>query len=68
MNPTAVLIYVPDVKLALGWYQKDFPDAAPIYHSEFDFTVLDLDGFFIEIVQADKKVGFGIKGLLFIGR
>jgi predicted enzyme related to lactoylglutathione lyase len=62
LNPTAVLIHVPDVKLGLEWYQQAFPAATQVYHSEFDFTVLDLNGFSIEIVQADEEVGSGKKG------
>ncbi|TQP19207.1 MULTISPECIES: glyoxalase/bleomycin resistance/dioxygenase family protein [Vibrio] len=62
MTPAAVLIHVPNVEQGLSWYQKAFSDAKPVYHSDFDFTVLDLNGFSIEIVQADEKVGSGKNG------
>ena len=62
MNPIAILIHVPSVEEGLCWYKKAFPDAVAIYHPDSDFTVLDINGFSIEIVKADKKVGFGKKG------
>ncbi len=62
MIPSAVLVHVPDVAKGLIWYKKAFPEAVPIYHSDFDFTVLDLNGFSLEIVQADEKVGSGKNG------
>ncbi|WPC73042.1 VOC family protein [Vibrio porteresiae] len=62
MNPIAILIHVPNVEQGLAWYQKAFPSANPIYYSDSDFTVLDLDGFSLEIVQADEKVGTGKYG------
>ncbi|MDF4316911.1 glyoxalase/bleomycin resistance/dioxygenase family protein, partial [Vibrio parahaemolyticus] len=54
MIPSAVLVHVPDVATGLIWYTKAFPEAVPIYHSDVDFTVLDLNGFSLEIVQADE--------------
>ncbi|MGR5307453.1 glyoxalase/bleomycin resistance/dioxygenase family protein [Vibrio mediterranei] len=62
MTPVAVLVHVEDVDKGLEWYKKAFPKAVPIYHSEFDFTVLDLGGVSLEIVQADEKVGAGKNG------
>ncbi|QUJ66241.1 glyoxalase/bleomycin resistance/dioxygenase family protein [Photobacterium sp. GJ3] len=62
MVPSAVLVHVSDVAKGLEWYQKAFPEAVPIYHQDFDFTVLDLNGFSIELVQADEKVGSGKHG------
>ena len=62
MTPSAVLVHVPDVAKGLEWYKKAFPEAVPIYHPEFDFTVLDLNSFSLEIVQADEKVGSGKNG------
>ncbi|MBF4269698.1 glyoxalase/bleomycin resistance/dioxygenase family protein [Vibrio anguillarum] len=50
------------MKSGLAWYQKAFPEAVSVYHPEFDFTVLDLNGFSLEIVQADEKVDSGKKG------
>ncbi|MCF9354694.1 glyoxalase/bleomycin resistance/dioxygenase family protein [Vibrio parahaemolyticus] len=57
MNPSAVLVHVSDVAKGLEWYKKAFPEAVPVYHPDFDFTALDLNGFSLEIVKADKKVG-----------
>ncbi|MEZ8629998.1 VOC family protein [Vibrio lentus] len=62
MNPSAVLIHVPDVPKGLEWYKKAFPEAVPVYHPDFDFTVLDVNGFSLEIVQSDDKVSEGKKG------
>lgn len=53
---TAVLVHVPDVAKGLELYKKAFPEAVPVYHPDFDFTALDLNGFSLEIVQADKKL------------
>ncbi|WP_081959347.1 VOC family protein [Aeromonas finlandensis] len=62
MTPVAVLVHVPDVGAALAWYQRAFPNAVAVYYPEFNFTVLDLNGFSLEIVQADEKVESGKKG------
>ncbi|HHC6640721.1 TPA: VOC family protein [Vibrio parahaemolyticus] len=62
MTPVAVLVYVPDVEVGLRWYQQAFPEAAPMHLPDFDFTVLDVNGFSIEIVQSDDKVSEGKKG------
>jgi len=62
MTPVAVLVHVPNVEKGLEWYQKAFPSAVPTYHSDFEFTALDLNGFSLEIVQSDEKVGAGKKG------
>lgn len=59
MTPASVLVHVHDIKQALDWYQKAFPLAVPTYLEEFDFTVLRLENFNIEIVQADAKVSAG---------
>lgn len=39
-----------------------FPELVATYHPSSDFTTLDINGFSIEIVQADEKVGSGKKG------
>lgn len=62
MRPAALLIHVPDARKGLAWYQKAFPDATSVYLPEFDFTTLELNGFSIEIVQADEKVSAGKRG------
>ncbi|HFQ5022800.1 TPA: VOC family protein [Vibrio vulnificus] len=62
MTPVAILVYVPDVEIGLRWYQQAFPEAVPMHLPDFDFTVLDVNGFSIEIVQSDDKVSEGKKG------
>ncbi len=64
MNPVAALIHVPGVQLGLLWYQKAFLMAKVNYLKEFDFTVLDINGFSLEIVQADDKVSAGKSGVI----
>ncbi len=64
LKPTAVLIHVPDVQAGLSWYKRAFPQAVETYLSEYDFTVLDIDGFAIEIVQSDDKVSSGKQGVV----
>lgn len=66
MIPSEVLVHVPDVAKGLKWYKKAFPEAVPIYHSDFDFTVLDLNGISLEIVEADEKVGAGKNGTCYL--
>ncbi|KDM93105.1 VOC family protein [Photobacterium galatheae] len=62
MAPSAVLVHVPDVEAGLHWYMRAFPQARAVYLDAFNFTVLDINGFSIEIVQADEKVGAGQNG------
>ncbi len=62
MKPTAVLVHVPDVSKGLEWYQKAFPTAQATYFSDSDFTTLNIDGFYLEIMQADTKVSAGKAG------
>ncbi|MEZ9232510.1 VOC family protein [Vibrio amylolyticus] len=62
MQPVAVLIHVPDVQQSLEWYKKAFPTAIATQLEAFDFVSLSLQGFAIEIVQADDKVTFGKQG------
>ncbi len=62
MTPVAALVYVPDVETGLQWYQQAFPEAVPTHLPDFDFTVLDVNGFSLEIVQSDDKVSEGKKG------
>lgn len=64
MKPFSLLIPVPDVPKGLAWYQKAFPMAEAIYLPEFDFTLLQIDDFQIEIVQADQKVQSGHEGVV----
>lgn len=60
--PTAILIHIPDVSAGLVWYQQAFPQAVAEYLPEFDFTLLHVGNFTIEIVQADEKVSEGKRG------
>ncbi|MDN3650034.1 glyoxalase/bleomycin resistance/dioxygenase family protein [Reinekea marina] len=60
MKPIANLIHVEDLKLGLDWYQKAFPDA--IVRTIDDFTFLEVNGFALELVLADEKVGSGKSG------
>ncbi|WP_272680345.1 VOC family protein [Providencia sp. PROV032] len=62
LKPTAILIHVPDVQAGLAWYQQAFPQARAEYLPNFDFTLLHVGDFTIEVVQADKKVSEGKKG------
>lgn len=64
MKPFSLLIPVPDVPQGLAWYQKVFPMAEAIYLPEFDFTLLQIGNFQIEIVQADQKVNSGHDGVV----
>lgn len=59
LKPVVLLVHVPDIKLGLSWYKSAFPMAVAECIEESDFTVLNLNGFSIEIVQADSKVGSG---------
>ncbi|MCW2254704.1 putative enzyme related to lactoylglutathione lyase [Providencia alcalifaciens] len=62
IKPTVVLIHVPNVADGLAWYKKAFPNAIAEYLPKFDFTLLHVGNFTIEIVQADAKVSEGKKG------
>jgi len=62
MTPAVLLIHVSDIPLALAWYQNAFPMAKPCYLAEFDMTLLQINGFSIEIVKADNKVSSGKSG------
>ncbi len=64
MKPFSLLIPVPDVPKGLAWYQQAFSMAETTYLPEFDFTLLQIDNFQIEIVQADQKVNSGHDGIV----
>jgi len=59
LRAIAILIHVPDVSIGLDWYGKAFPSAQARLLQDSGLTILDIDGFMIEIVQADRKVGVG---------
>ncbi|PVZ66725.1 VOC family protein [Pelagibaculum spongiae] len=62
VKPAALFLYVDNIPAALDWYQKAFPRAQRNYVAEFDFTVLDIDGFQLEMVPSDSKVAAGAFG------
>ncbi|OTA16461.1 Var1 [Xenorhabdus vietnamensis] len=62
MKPATLLIPVPDVEAGLAWYKRAFPVARTVYLAEFDFTVLEIGDFSLDIVQADEKVSSGQLG------
>jgi len=57
MKPIANLIHVGNVEQALDWYRQAFPEST-ICQTE-GFTFLDVNGFALELVLADTKVGSG---------
>src|SRR5699024_3108863 len=65
MKPFSHLIPVPNDTEGLTWYQKDFPLAQSHYLAEFEFTLLIIEDFQIEIVQADEKVNAGSASVVF---
>ncbi|PHM65418.1 Var1 [Xenorhabdus stockiae] len=62
IKPATLLIPVPDVSQGLEWYKQAFPEAESIYLKEFNFTILKIRNFILEIVQADEKVYAGKNG------
>lgn len=62
IRPAALLVHVPDIEAGLAWYRQAFPQAKLRYLPEFDFTILDVGEFSLEIVRADDKVGAGKNG------
>ncbi len=57
LTPSAILIHVPDVQAGLAWYQQAFHRQRRV--PDFDFTLLHVGDFTIEVVQADEKVSEG---------
>ncbi len=62
MKPSALLVYVDDCEAGLRWYQRAFPEAKRVELPEFDFTLLKIGEFALEVVQADSKVTSGRAG------
>jgi predicted enzyme related to lactoylglutathione lyase len=56
MKPTALLIPVDDLSIALKWYQQAFPDAVKKTDDEKNFSWLEIGGIALEPVYADHKV------------
>ena len=62
LRPSALLVYVDDIQQGLIWYKQAFPESRSVCLKEFNLTVLDINGFSLEIVQADAKVSSGKSG------
>jgi len=62
MIPAAVLIYVLDIKAGTRWYRQAFPEANLLCVGKTGPGVLDINGFSLEVVQADAKVSAGKQG------
>jgi len=62
MNPSAVLVHVPDDPAALEWYKKAFAGATLQSIEDSEFQILDVNGFSLEIVQSDSKASSGKQG------
>jgi len=62
MKPGAVLIHVTDVQAALMWYREVFPMAQLCSNESGGPAILQIDGFFLELVVADDKVANGKSG------
>lgn len=60
MKPIANLIHVNDIESSIAWYKRAFPCA--VERDIEGFSVLDINGFWLEIVQADAKVTAGKSG------
>lgn len=56
MKPTALLIPVDDLSIALKWYQQAFPQAVKKTDAEQKFSWLEIGGIALEPVYADHKV------------
>lgn len=62
MKPVAVMLHVHDVGAAVDWYCTVFPSAQPVGDSNEQLAILDINGFGLEIVCEDSKVGSGKTG------
>jgi len=62
MKPSAIMIHVQNIEEGLAWYEKAFPNAKREHIDSFDFTLLKVDDFDLEIVRADEKVSSGKSG------
>ena len=64
MQPIALMVPVPDWEAGLAWCQRAFPNAELISLPEFNFRVLRLGDFLIEVVSSDEKVANGMSGTI----
>jgi predicted enzyme related to lactoylglutathione lyase len=60
MKPIANMIHVGNVNQALSWYKAAFPGS--VLRDVDGFTFLEMNGFALELVLADIKVGSGKSG------
>ena len=58
----AVLVFTPDFKAALDWYEKAFTGAIRVHLDAWNHTILKFGDSWIEPVRADAKVGAGPAG------
>jgi len=59
MKPIAVLIHVTDIESALIWYRKECPSATLTHAESNKLAILEINGFWLELVEADDKVANG---------
>ena len=64
MKPSALLIHVHDVQQGLNWYSRVFPNSKAISFDDGMPTALLIDGFLLELVISDEKVGSGKFGTI----
>ena len=64
MKPSAVMIHVADLSIALDWYKKAFPNAVDTGRASENFIQLQISGFLIELVKSDEKVCSGKAGTI----
>jgi len=64
LKPTiaAVMIHVSDVRTALDWYARAFPEARKVVIEKPQFECLSINDVQIEIVLADEQVTSGAAG------
>ncbi len=68
MHPAVILVPVPDWEVGFLWYQKAFPGAEVVVIPEYDFKVLQIGCFTIEVVRSDDKVPSGRSGTVLYWR
>ena len=64
MEPVALLVHVPDVEAGTEWYRQAFPSCRVSRPAQNGLAILNVDGFDLEIVQADDKVSSGKSGVV----
>ncbi len=56
MQPAALLVHVRDWEAGFSWYREAFPEATVVELPVFEFRVLRIGSFTIEVVRSDEKV------------